>query len=298
MDDQSENVRKEFDVNKHLTENIWENKEKGLRKEVIDFNFVSVVKPCELSKCLVEILDIINFDCATHKSNYLSNASTGTDFWINIGHSLTPVDCYIEKFLQQMFINETSKCQISTKTSGTIALVMKLKNIEFGGHYCDQKPEKMFELANFYKENGVKIFKHYPMFAHHYFCLAAKCLISITGEHIEKSLCNTELTEKGVYELLEVIYLNIAACLLKQKRYDDVLHVLKYSVNQRSPSEKAVYRLASAYFHLKQFENARKTIEKVDFKGNKELVRLMAMIQEFWKVDHDKYSNMVKKMFN
>jgi hypothetical protein len=293
MDDQPENVRKKFDVNKHLVDKVWENKEKGLRKEVINFRYCSVVKASELSKCLVDIIDTQNLDSGKNKSNYLSEETIGNEFWIEIGHAVTPIDCYVEEFLKQMFTNETSKCLITTKSSGTITFTMRLKRIEFGGYYCEQRPEKMFELAKVYKENGVKMFKDYPMFAHNYFSLAAKCLISFNDD-IEGSLSESDLTQKDFEELLQNVYLNIAACLIKQH---DTLHVLKYSVNQEAPSEKAVYRLALAYFHLKQFENAKSTIEKIDYKGHKELVQLMAKIHEFWKVDHDEYSNMVKKMF-
>lgn len=296
MDDQPENVRKKFDVNKHLIDKTWENKEKGLRKEVINFQYCSVVKASELSKCLVDILEVQNLNEEKHKTNYLSEDRIGKEFWIEIGHSLTPIDCYVEEFLKQMFMNETSRCQITTKSSGAITFTMRLKQIEFGGFFCEQRPEKMFELAKCYKENGVKMFKNYPLFAHQYFSLAAKCLISLNDD-IEGSLSESDLTQKDFDDMLQNVYLNIAACLIKQQRYDDILHVLKYTSNQEAPSEKAVYRLALAHFNLKQFQDAKDTIEKIDYKGNKELVQLMAKIQEFWKVDHDKYSNMVKKMF-
>lgn len=296
MDTQSENVREKFNVDEHLIDKVWEDKAKGLRKEVVNFHFCSVVKPSELSKCLIEVLEVTNMNHEKHKSNYLENIEK--EVWVEIGHGVTAIDCYVEEFLRQMFTNETSKCFITTTSSGVIDFTIKLKKIEFGGYYCEQTAIKMFELAKTYKENGVKMFKEYPLFAHNYFNLAAKCLLSFNPfDDIDDLLTDSTLEKKDFQELLENIYLNIAACLVKQQRYEDILHVMSYSITQDDPSEKAIYRLALAYFHLKQFENAKNTIERINYKNNRDLVQLMAKIYECWKVDHDKYSSMVKKMF-
>lgn len=293
MDTKQKNVREKLDVDKHLVDNSWEDKSKGLRKEAVDFKFVSVVKSSDLSKCLVEILEVNNFNPEVQKSNYLLN--TEGEFWLDMGHALTAIDCYVEEFLKQMFTNETSKCFITTKSFGVIDFTVKLKKIEFGGYYCEQPAEKMFELAKSYKENGVQMFKEFPLFAHNYFNLAAKCLLSFNPfDDIET---DSPLKKSDFLELLQNIYLNIAACLVKENRYDDILHVLSYTITQENPSEKAVYRLALAYFHLKQFDSAKNIIERINYKNNKDLVQLMAKIQEHWKVDNDRYSSMVKKMF-
>lgn len=295
MDAQQKNVRAQYDVNEHLIEKVWEDESKGLRKELVSFEFSSVVKASEISKCLVEVIDVQNL--GDRKSNYLSE-SVGKEIWIGIGTSVTPIDCYIEEFLKQMFTNEISRCFIKTKSSGNVEFVIKLKEIEFGGFYCEQSASKMLEISRQYKENGVKMFKDYPVFAQNYFNLAAKCLLSFTKfDNGDDPLADSDSTRRDFDELLQNINLNIAACLLKQNRYDDVLHVLKFSVNQEHPSEKAAFRLASAYFHLKQFENAKNIIERVNYKGNKDLTQLLAKVYEHWKTDHDKYANMVKKMF-
>lgn len=299
MDNQQENVRPKYDVNKHLVDKVWEDQSKGLRKEVVSFRYSTVIKATELSKCLVDVFDVQNRDPEKHKTNYLSEENVGKELWVEIGHAVTPIDCYIEEFLKQMFVNETSRCSITTKSSETIEFTMRLKRIESQAYYCEQSASKMFELSKLYKENGVRMFKDYPRFAHNYFNLAAKCLLSFNPfTDIQDVLPDDcDLKKKDFEELLENIYLNIAACLLQQQRYEDILHVLNYTVTQKEPSEKAVYRLALAYFHLKQFENAKNTIERINYKNNKDLVRLLANICKFWKVDNDKYSNMIKKMF-
>lgn len=299
MDNQQENVRAQYDVNKHLIDKVWEDETKGLRKELVSFRYCSVDKASELSKCLVIITDVQNLNPEEQKTKYLAEENIGKEQWIEIGHALTPIDCYVEEFLKQMFTNDTSICSITTKSSGVIMFTLQLNKIEFDGYYCEQSATKMYELAKLYKENGVIMFKDYPQFAHNYFNLAAKCLLSFNPfTDIQDALEDgCDLIQKNFEDLLENIYLNIAACLLKQQRYDDILHVLKFTLNQTEPSEKAVYRLALAYFHLKQFENAKNTIERIDYKNNKDLVRLLANVSKFWKADNDKYSNMVKKMF-
>lgn len=298
MDSEQTDVREKFDVNKHLIDKVWTNDAKGLRKEVINFHYCSVVKASELSKCLIDVFDIQNLDPIKHRTNYLLEENVGKQLWVDIGHAVTPIDCYVEEFLKEMFANETSKCSITTKSSGAISFTMRLKQIEFGGYYCEQPAAKMFELGMLYKENGVKMFKEFLPFAHNYFNLAAKCLLSFNPfDDIEDVLTDCDLKRKYFEELLQNIYLNIAACLIKERRYDDILHVLNYSITQEQPSEKATYRLALAYYKLNQFQNAKNTIERIDFKNNKDLVHLMAKVCESWKADQHNYSNMVKKMF-
>lgn len=289
-------MREKFDVDKHLIDQVWEDKLKGLRKELISFSFSSIAKATELSKCLIKISDVHNSTPQKHKSNYLREENIEQEFWVEIGHAVTPVDCYLEEFLKQMLTNETSKCSIKTKSSEDVKFTIYLKKVEFGGFFCEQPAKKMFALAKHYKENGVIMFKSYPKFAHYYFSLAAKCLLSF-HPFLQAVLTDSGLDTKDFEDLLQNIYLNIAACLIKEQRYNDTLHVLNYSTLQSEPSEKAVYRLALAYFHLKQFELAKNTIERIDFKNNKDMVQLLTKIRESWKVDHTEYSNMVKKMF-
>lgn len=293
MDDEQENVReKSFDFNEHLIDKVWIDEMRGLRKEVLHFNFISIIKPSELSKCLVDVLDIKNLN--NHNSNYLTEHN---DFSIDIGHGITAIDCYVEEFLKQMLMNETSKCEIITK-SETITFTMRLKQIEFGGYYHEQPPYQMFELAKQYKENGVKMFKEYPLFAHNYFNLAAKCLLSFNTQdaNYEELLKDSGITKKDFDELLENVYLNIAACLIKQERYEEVLSILDFVLKQQNPSEKAVFRLATAYFHVNKFGDAESLLKKIDFKSKKDLSTLMGKIQDFRKAEKDKSSNMAKKM--
>lgn len=298
MDTEQKTVReKPFDVNKHLIDRVWEDPKRGLRKEVINFRYCTIVKASELSKCMIDILHIENLDPKVHKTNYISDENVGKEMWVPIGHAVTPVDCYLEEFLKQMLTNETSKCFINTKSHGTIIFTIRLKRIEFGGYYYEQDAIKMFDLAKHYKENGVKMFKEYPLFAHNYFSLAAKCLLAFgTINEIDEVLKDTPLKKKEWEELVQNVYLNISACLIKERRFDEVIPIMDFVNKQEAPSDKAVFRLATAYLNIYRYEEAKKTIEKIDYKNNKELVQLMTKIQQDWKCSHDKDKDMVKKM--
>lgn len=271
----------------------WEDAKKGLRKKMVEFNYESIVKASELSKCLVDIFNIENLN--NHASNYLKEQN---EIWIDIGHALTSIDCYIEEFLKQMLTNETSKCYIKTKSSDEICFTMRLKKIEFGGYYYEQSPSQMFELAKLYKENGVKMFKDYPLFAHNYFNLAAKCLLSFNTQDVDydELLKDSGITKKDFDELLHNVYLNVSACLIKQERYEEILPILQFIKQQEHPSEKGVFRLATAYFHIGNYEEAERLIKKIDYKGNRELVVLMEKVKGCQKIENDKLSSMAKKM--
>lgn len=294
MDIVEKDVRKKsFDFDEHLIDRVWRDEQKGLRKEVVHFRYASIIKANELSKCFIDIFDIQNLN--NHMSNYLKEEN---EIWIEIGHAITPVDCYVEEFLMEMLINETSKCFIKTKTSDEICFTMRLRRIEFGGYYHEQNPSQMFELAKLYKENGVKMFKNYHLFAHNYFNLAAKCLLSFNTQNVEydELLEGSGLTKNDLDELLHNVYLNIAACLIKQERFDQIPPILEFIKSQESPAEKGVFRLATAYFQLKNYEEAEKLIKKIDYKGNREIVVLLGKIQECRKTENDKLSHMAKKM--
>ncbi|XP_053685928.1 uncharacterized protein LOC128735467 [Sabethes cyaneus] len=278
-----------------LIPRVWTDEVNGLRKELIDFSsFVSMKKPSDLSRCLVIISNISHFDDLA--SNILTATSPTNEQWISIGRSTTPVDYYVELLLMQMLTNEESKCFISCKTR-SIEFNMKLIQIDDGGYYFQQTPEKLLNLARQYKENGVIMFPKYPLFAHRYFSRAAKCLLSCAPlEDLDPSREGVE-TIREMQLLLETLYLNISACLIKQNRYEDVLSVLEYHDQREKPSEKAVYRKALAQFHLKRFEQALQTLQRINYSGITECATLYEKIRIAWKEETNQYNSMVKKMF-
>lgn len=276
---------------------IWVDDKKGLRKEVESFKFTSITKATDLSKCCVSITEITGLK-ENHDSNYLRDKCV-SEYWITLGDAVTPFDCYIETFLKEMLINETSRCSIKTRSGDVISFKIGMQRIEFGGYYYQQSLPAIVSLAQHYKENGVKMFKKWPLFAHYYFNKAAKCLISCkpfdTLDERDENM--KEADPKFLQNLLENIYSNIAACLLKEKRYDDALHVLEYAKRPDDVPEKAIYRLALTLYHANQFKEAKDTLERIKYQENKECHALYANIMEKWKQTNEQYTDMVKKMF-
>ncbi|XP_065080975.1 protein Bride of doubletime [Ochlerotatus camptorhynchus] len=254
-----------------------------------------MTKPSELARCLVNICDIS--DLGGKESNILTQDEKISEKWIAIGSGLTPIDCYIELFLMQMLLNEKSKCTITTASGQQISCVLKLLRIENSDLFFTKSPGEMLALAKNYKDNGVKMFPKYPLYAHRYFNRAAKCLLCCAPlEDLDPAQEGVD-TISEMQTLLEVLYLNISACLLKQNRYEEVLHILEYVDRQEKPSEKAVYRKALAQFHVKQFPEAIKTLEKIDYISSKDCVVLHQQIKSSWQQEDNKYNCMVKKMF-
>lgn len=278
-----------------LADKLWEDEKRGLRKELVSFQFHTIVKANDLAKCLVQVWEVRNWEPERHQSHYLRTLNE--EFWVELGSAVTPLDCYLELFLKQMMVNETSKCLVKTKSS-TIEILMELKTVESSCYYHEKSAQDMFQISKKYKENGVKMFKEFPLFAHDYFNRAAKCLLSYSPfDGIDDFLVGSGIYKKDFEDLLENIYLNISACLIKQGRFDEILHVLKFVASQEHPSDKAIFRLATAHFNLKQFDLAKNAIERIDYKHNKELVQLFGKVQEHSKADDVRYSQMVKKMF-
>jgi len=285
------------DGNKYNVNKQWVNEKKGLKKELINLRFSSIMKATDLSKCCVTISEVVGLqDC---ESEYLRETDTN-EYWIKLGSGITPVDCYVELFLKEMLIGETSRCYIQTKSGGNISFKMKLNRIEFGSYLFQLPFKEIVSLARHYKENGVKMFKKYPLFAHEYFNKAAKCLISLLPFD---TLCERvpdvgdELKPEVLQPLLENVYMNIAACLIKEKRYEDALHVLEFTDRPDNVPDKAIYRRAQAHFYSNQLDEAKTVLERINYKESKDCLALYTNVFEKWKVSNEKYTKMVKKMF-
>lgn len=299
MADESEHVQESSDF-KHLVSPEWNDEKRGLCKVLMEFNYTNMDKASELSECLVEIRDVTNL--VDRDSEYLSEAKPK---WIRMGDAETPIDCYIEIFIKEMFVGERSRCCITTKTDDRIEFTMNLKEVKSNGYFYELSPKELYDVASQYKEKGVKMYKKYPEFAQNYFNLSAKLLISFKpfdtfdvrkeNGSLKRDI-NQTIDQKSIQTLHDGLCLNIAACLIKQNRHEDVLHVLK-DLTERSDNEKGIYRRAVAHLHLKQYDEAKQQIERLDVKENQEFHALHSRIVSEMKEYNERYANMVKKMF-
>lgn len=277
----------------------WQDVKRGLRKEVINFRYESMIKASDLSKCLVVIDDVHGLR-PDQQTDYLRVDLNSTEYWVHLGHAITPIDYYIELLLKQMLMGETSRCTIDTKSGQNIQFQLKMIRIESDGHYYAQPLPDLVGIVQRYKENGVKMFKNYPLFAHEYFGRAAKLLIScLPFETLaEREQDVTDASPAFLRELLETIDMNLAACLIKEKRFDDALHVLEFTDREENVPDKAIYRRATAHYHLNQFDEAKTMLERINYTDNRECNALYRNVYEKWKSSNEKYTDMVKKMFS
>lgn len=275
----------------------WNDEKRGLRKELITFEYECVTKASDLSKCLVVISDVDGLR-DNHDTEYL-RCGNNTEYLVTLGDACTPIDYYIEIFLKQMLTGETSRCTINSKSNASIKFVLKMIRIEFGGYFHAKSLADVVQIVQHYKENGVKMFKKYPLFAHEYFGRAAKLLISFLPFNTlkERDMDIGASSPEFLQELLETIDMNLAACLIKEKRYDEALHVLEFTNRTESVPHKAIYRRATAHYHLGQWDEAKSILERINYKENKECNALYENVIAEWKLSNEKYSQMVKKMF-
>lgn len=273
----------------------WKLERKGLYKKVQALEFTKVEKPHQVAKVVINVEKVENLK--ERESQWLGEKTLNTDQIMEMGTALTPIDCYLELMVQQMMLGETAECTIKTKGGEKIKIVLTLQEIKSSKGIQQLTVPEMYNLALKYKENGVKMFKTYPIFAHEYFVKAAKCLISYKNfEGLTKK--RDGVAGKDMQELFTQVQTNLAACLLNEKRYDDVIYQTNFVDKTNKPSEKSIYRRAMAYYHMHEFELAKKTIEKVDdFKDKKEFANLYQKVSDSWKNSNAQYKGMVQKMF-
>ncbi|KAH8383026.1 hypothetical protein KR009_006302 [Drosophila setifemur] len=278
----------------------WEDKSRGLVKKVLSLQFRDMEKPSTASTVQFSV----NNKCAnlgSRPSKYLASGERSTypqQHPLEMGTSLTPVDCYLEILLQQFLPGETAACSIATNSGGQIEFELKLDRIVKNVQVDKLNAEETYDLALRFKGSGVAAFKTHPKFAFDYFVRAAKLLI--TYKPFDK-LTKKENGINGstVEELFVLIQTNLAACLLQEKRYEHVIYHTEFVESAECPSEKSIYRRALAYYHLKEFAKAQATIERVPgYEEKREFSKLRDNIASSWKDSNAHYKELVQRMFN
>ncbi|XP_055919078.1 uncharacterized protein LOC129951090 [Eupeodes corollae] len=275
----------------------WKDINKGLSKKVLALKFEKILKPTILSVCRVEIVKISNLQ--DRPSFYLRREN---EFELDMGSAVTPLDCYIEILVQNMLLGETSHCQIKTKKGEPIHFDITLSAISTTKYLFQLDVKEIYDLAQKYRSNGVEMFKTYPKFAHEYFTRAAKILTSFKPFDVLTKEANG-IDGAEMKALLQILQTNIAACLLQDQRYEDVLFLTEFtnsmSADEVKNVEKALYRRAVAFYNLKAYHLVIQTLEKVDnVRDKKEFFSLYNRTKQNWKRDEDQYKTIVQRMFN
>lgn len=282
---------------RRIVPRVWYDPNNGLAKVNLDLDFVSMDKATLLSTVTFEVSDVNNAEGVESK---ILAASPGIKQVHKLGTGETPVDCYMDMILMRMLVGEHSRCYIERKTTQTpINFTVRLLAIDNIKHVHQLSPQEVVELAGQYKESGVRMFKRWTRQAHVYFGRAHKLLVSYPGGKCLKA-CTVEedgVDGEVVQTLLNNLLNNLAACLLAEERYEDVVQLLNDD-EVDSQSEKAIYRKAQALYQLKRYEEAEKCIARFNnWQSNPALVKLSEMVRGQIKKDKEVFTNMVKKMF-
>ncbi|XP_030375019.1 uncharacterized protein LOC115624422 [Scaptodrosophila lebanonensis] len=279
--------------------NVWQDKTKGLSKKVMTLQFSSLDKPLPVSSVEFSVKKA-PLNLGARPSKYLAVSGDGAQqlHSLTMGNATTPIDFYLELLLQQFLLGETSTCSIETKTGDIIEFQLKLERITSNQQVEKLTAAEIYDLALRYKTNGVAMFKDYPKFAFDYFIQAAKLLI--TYKPFDKlTKASNGIDGSEVEALFVQIQTNLAACLLQEKRYEHVIYHTDFVDTLENPSEKSVYRRAVAFYHLKEFEKAQRTIERVpNYEEKREFCKLRDNIATSWKNSDAHYKSVVQRMFS
>ncbi|XP_017074726.1 peptidyl-prolyl cis-trans isomerase CPR6 [Drosophila eugracilis] len=278
----------------------WEDKSRGLAKRVISLQFTEMEKPTTNSTVEFSVSKK-SANLGERPSKYLVSDESTTypqKHTLEMGSSLTAVDCYLELLLQQFVPGETSACSITSKTGEHIEFELKLERIVKNTQVEKLDAAGIFEVALRLKESGVATFKTFPKFAFDYFARAAKLLITYKPfDQLTKK--ENGISGQEVETLFIQIQTNLAACLLQEKRYEHVIYHTQFVEMEKSPSEKSIYRRALAYYHMKEFAKAQATIERLpNYEEKREFSKLRDNIATSWKDSNAHYKEVVQRMFS
>ncbi|XP_037730342.1 peptidyl-prolyl cis-trans isomerase D [Drosophila subpulchrella] len=278
----------------------WEDKSRGLTKKVLALQFTKMEKPTTVSTVEFSVIKK-TANLGERPSKYLASDESSTypqQHILEMGTSLTAVDCYVELLLQQFVPGETAACSITSKTGERIEFELKLEKIVKNTQVEKLDAAQVYEVALRLKESGVATFKTFPKFAFDYFVRAAKLLITYKPfEQLTKK--ENGINGQEVETLFIQIQTNLAACLLQEKRYEHVIYHTQFVETEDNPSEKSIYRRALAYYHLKEFAKAQATIERMpNYEEKREFSKLRDNIAASWKDSNAHYKEVVQRMFS
>ncbi|XP_017003772.2 protein Bride of doubletime [Drosophila takahashii] len=278
----------------------WEDKSRGLAKKVLALQFSEMEKPTTVSTVEFSV-NKKTANLGGRPSKYLTSDESSTypqQHILEMGTSLTAVDCYVELLLQQFVPGETAACSITSKTGERVEFELRLERIVKNTQVEKLDAAEIYQVALRLKESGVASFKTFPKFAFDYFVRAAKLLITYKPfDQLTKK--DNGIDGPTVETLFIQIQTNLAACLLQEKRYEHVIYHTQFVETEEDPSEKSIYRRALAYYHLKEFAKAQATIERLpNYEEKREFSKLRDNIAASWKDSNAHYKQVVQRMFS
>ena len=273
---------------------IWKDDTLGLSKVNSNGSYESIAKPTLLSTVTIEVEHVTNAEGVPSK---ILGAHPGKQVH-RMGTAETPLDFNVEVLLLKMLLGESSHASVARKTGKDhVTFSIRLLKIENLRYFHQLSTKELIELATEYKERGVRLFKEFPVLAHVYFGRAHKLLHSYPGYiHLRELTVEEDgIDGKELGVLASTVRSNLAACLLAEKRYEDLIDLLDRP--EDAQSEKAMYRKAQALSYVKRYEEALGCIEGVDWQKNPAMFSLHGNIKDRLAKEKENYAAMVKKMF-
>ncbi|KAL1461342.1 hypothetical protein WDU94_013247 [Cyamophila willieti] len=140
-----------------------------------------------------------------------------------------------------------------------------------------------------HKEKGSQLFKENELeAAFHRFKTSARYLIFLN----DKTLVRAD-------DVYAVVCNNMAMCQMKFNNHQYAIELCNKVLNIDETNVKALYRRASCYVELKQYDTAYADLTLAQSKesNNPSVEKLMDIVQTHRKEQHEEYKSVVKKMF-
>lgn len=308
----------------------WSDERLGASKRLLDFEWLpsaSMDRPTELDECVVEVSEW-NAACAACASEFLRELQSGIEGGGDAGNEATTIrvalrrastgfDCVLAAVLRHMWPGERSRVRIERRQQSVAdehrhpELTIRLVRIcpAEQRHWHQLQPAAVAALAAEQRALGVALYRQQETgWAHWTFARAARAMCAC--KPFDK-IAGDAARAAEWQRLFESVCVNLAACLVRARRWEDVLYVLR-EVTERDVTAatgdgggggcdaelvRAIYRRAVAHFNLRQLDEARAQIERLEWQTNGEQRELRERIVDEQAVYQAEYSTMVKKMF-
>lgn len=138
-----------------------------------------------------------------------------------------------------------------------------------------------------HKEAGSELFRQNKLFAaFHRFRASVEYLIFLEDR-----------TLPGADDMYAVVCNNMAMCQMKAGNHEYAIALCNKVLTVDSNNEKALYRRAFCYTELKQYEKAHVDLMMLAQSKDKSVKKLMEVVQQHRKEQHEEYKTVVKNMF-
>ncbi|XP_068731003.1 tetratricopeptide repeat protein 9C-like [Montipora capricornis] len=167
-------------------------------------------------------------------------------------------------------------------------------------------PEERVEIGQALKEKGNEYFKKQEyrnaMKNYHKALLNVKGLMDQPNIPGMESLCSdiSDELKVSIHQIQFSCYNNLAACLLKDGRWDRSEHYCSEALKLQPENAKALFRRGQCHFHMKDFDKAQNDLqaaEKLEPKDSS-IKKMLAMLEVELKKVKEKEKKIYAGMFD